>query len=73
MLGALQSLGSPTFASAIVKGRNSMPSFQLASGGFAYPGSNAADALSSIQGLIGLEGKPLWAVISASSAKTITH
>jgi hypothetical protein len=73
MLGALQSLGSPTFASSIVKGRNSMPSFQLASGGFAYPGSNAADALSSIQGLIGLEGKPLWAIISASSAKTITH
>jgi len=73
MLAALQSQGSPSFASPIVKGRNSMPSFQRGSGGFAYPGSNAADALSSIQGLLGLVGKPLWAVVSASSATFIVH
>ena len=73
MLAALHSVGSATFASPLTKGASSMKTFQLSSGGFAYPGSNAADVLSSIQGLIGLEGKALWAVLSAGSASSITH
>ncbi len=73
MLAALHSLSSPTFATLVTKGQNSMKSFQLGSGGFAYPGSNTADVLSSIQGLIGLQGKTLWAVLSSSSSSSITH
>jgi hypothetical protein len=73
MLAALHSWSSPALSSAISKANSSMGSFQLSSGGFAYPGSTAADVLSSIQGLIGLEGKSLWAVLSASSATSINR
>jgi hypothetical protein len=73
MLAALRSVGSSTFSSSLVKGTASMKSFQLGSGGFAYPGSNTADVLSSVQGLLGLQGKSLWAVLTASSASSITH
>ncbi len=74
VLTALQALAMvpPAAAGNFAKGIASMAQFQVSSGGLAYPGNPAADVLSSIQGLQGLTGHPIWSTNDAAGARQIS-
>ncbi len=75
VLTALQSLAMvpPTSAGNFSKGSSAMAHFQVSSGGFAYPGNATADVLSSVQGLQGLTGHPIWSTNDAAGAQQISR